>query len=460
MIPKGQGMERVDYMRFEELSIKYNESNMPLYLTYPVQSNWRGVYREALSPAAPGRHAPPFLYFHFPFCPKACYYCMCYKHITTDVARLEEYARYLKKEIVLKLDRTGVAGTEIRQMHWGGGTPTYMPERLIEDVILCIAGAVSLSKDTGAGYSIEAYPDEEQVTESKLLCLKRLGFNEISFGVQDFDERVQRAINRTCSVHSTRKIIEAARAAGLRVHVDLCYGLPFQGLGEFERTLKTVAAMHPDRIACFTYAHYPLEFPLQANIPRSALPNPFIRLLLAKLAGDVLSGSGYLKIGYDHYAVPGDPLHTAYKNKSAVRDLMGYSVEGRNEYVGFGASAISFMGGCYMQNSTALQSYFNALDHDDMPLEKNVFHEQSDDDRIRFDIIQKQLMTYFAIDVREINARYGIDFRSCFSGELERLGRYRSDGLIEDAGDCIRVTDDGRYFLRHIAHIFDTYYAH
>jgi oxygen-independent coproporphyrinogen III oxidase len=453
-------MDRTDYLRFEELSAEYNESNMPLYLTYPVQSSWRGVYCDARLNAGFSGRNPPFLYFHFPYCPRACYYCICNKQVTTDGARLAEYAGYLKREIALKLDRTGLAGKEIRHIHWGGGTPTYLSERIIEDVFSFIAGAVSLSKGGTTSFSIEAYPDEEQITESKLDCIKRLGFNEISFGIQDFDPRVQNAINRNSTIHSTRKIIEAARTAGLRVHVDLCYGLPFQGLQEFERTLETVATMRPDRIACFTYAHYPMEFPLQANIPRLALPNSFIRLLCARRADEILLGSGYRKIGYDHYAVPENPLHIAYENHTAQRDPMGYSTEGRNEYIGFGASAISFMGGSYMQNSTGLESYFNALDHGGLPMERTTFHSLSDDDRIRFDIIQKQLMTYFAIDVREINAKYGVDFHDYFSGELERLGRYRSDGLVEDAGDYIRITGDGRYFLRHIAHVFDSYYAH
>jgi oxygen-independent coproporphyrinogen-3 oxidase len=338
-------------MDYEYLARTYDEANIPLYLSYPVTSWWKTPVDEQRFAGEYAGTARPFLYFHFPYCRKACFYCACYKAVSSDPLKNDVYIDHLEKEFSRTLDLLGTSGfSDVGHLHWGGGTPTYLTLPQIERIFSATARRIDFSSDTASSISIEAYPDERDITVEKLKLLRDLGFNEISFGIQDFDPRIQWVINRDTRVETVRSVVEMSKEQGFRVHVDLCYGLPFQGQNELERTIDIVLSMAPDRVALFTYAHYPLIFPLQRRIPVSSVPNSFIRVLMTRCAEERFLGEGYRKVGYDHFVREGNALHRAAEEGKVVRDFMGYSVENRRQFIGFGHSAISFIGKGFFQN--------------------------------------------------------------------------------------------------------------
>jgi oxygen-independent coproporphyrinogen-3 oxidase len=285
-----------------------------------------------------------------------------------------------------------------------------------------------------------------------------MGFNEISLGVQDFDETVQKAINRDTPFHIVQEMVLMARELGFRVHIDICYGLPFQGINELKKTVSKVIRLAPDRVALFTYAHYPLAFPLQRKIPLSAIPNSFYRTLMNMAASEMFAENGYGKVGYDHFAKKNNALYTAMKQRQVIRDFMGYSVEDRRQFIGFGLSAISFVGRTFFHNMINLNDYAEAVTQAKLPVQPRMGHTLTDDDTIRNILIQKDIMGNFKIPKR---AGYGSapkDFDDYFTKELPALQSLEKDGLVEAVADnIIRLTPVGRYFARHVAHVFDTY---
>jgi oxygen-independent coproporphyrinogen-3 oxidase len=446
-----------EIMQLERLSEKYNEGNIPLYLSYPVQSYWKKQFSKDYLSNKNENQENPFLYFHLPYCKEACYYCACFKAVTQEDEKKDDYIDCLIKEYNQKLEISGVEKYKnIKHLHWGGGTPTYLNEKQIEKLFKSIETRISFASGDDLSISIEGYPDPLYITDDKLKCLSNLGFNEISFGIQDFDKRVQNAINRNTSKQTARQIFEKSKKYGFRTHVDLCYGLPFQGLNEFEDSIKEIISMKPDRIACFTYAHYPLMYPMQRFIPRSALPNSFIRVLLTKLADELFHDANYVKIGYDHFVLKNNSLEKAKNENNAFRDFMGYSVDGRRNLLGFGNSAISFINGNYMQNEIDINKYLSKVKNNELPVTE-MNHCMSKDDCIRYDIIQRCLMTRYEIERNEIGMKYQIDFNSYFKNEIEALKLFTRDELIIDDGNRIKVTRIGEYFIRHIAHVFDRY---
>ncbi|MBN1413077.1 MAG: oxygen-independent coproporphyrinogen III oxidase [Spirochaetales bacterium] len=449
-----------ELLHLDNLSKKYDETNIPLYLSYPTTSFWKtaagaDAFVQAYKPGE-----TPFLYFHFPFCKKACTYCCCYKRVTQDENDKERYIDYLAREIELKKRALGADRlNNVRQMHWGGGTPAYMTCGQIERAFSVISEFAETDRNNEAGISIEAYPDESVLTVAKLELLRELGFNELSLGIQDFDERIQKTINRDCKEDAVGKIVDQARGLGFRIHIDLCYGLPFQGLNELEKTVRLIAAMAPDRVAAFPYAHYPLVFPLQRSIPASSLPNSFMKILLIRHATALFDGAGYKKIGIDHFVRKDNSLYTAFREKKVIKDFMGYSVDGRKTFIGFGHSAISRMGRWYFHNCTGLEDYYRQLDKGELPFEAKMAHSLSQDDLIRDRVILKSILCDFTIDKRHIGSQFGIDFDGYFRGELKILEKYREDGVVDSvSGDIINVTPAGRYLARHLACVFDGYY--
>jgi oxygen-independent coproporphyrinogen-3 oxidase len=318
---------------------------------------------------------------------------------------------------------------------------------------------VHFSGEVDASISIEAYPDPDYVTLEKLRLLRDMSFTEISFGVQDFDERIQRVINRRCSPAVLRGLVEMARSCGFRVHVDLLYGLPFQGLNELESSIRLIAAMDPDRVAMQCYAHYPFVYPAQRNIPTSSVPNSFTRVLLAMLAEDLLTSAGYNRVGFDYFVKTGDPLHAAAMRGELNRDLMGYSSDERRECLGSGMGAISFLSGAFFHNRRTLDEYLNDLEENRLPLERRTSHRLSADDAIRSRVIQTAVLGRLRIDKGEIESTLQVPFDEYFSDEQRMLSDFADDGLVE-CGDSkiIRLTGHGRFFARHIAKVFDTYY--
>ncbi|MBU0991097.1 MAG: oxygen-independent coproporphyrinogen III oxidase [Proteobacteria bacterium] len=453
-------VDQHELLKIEHLARKYSEVNIPLYLSYPTSNFWENLVDEEMFVNTHRNYCAPFIYFHFPYCEKACYYCMCYKSVASDPRHNDVYITYLEKEFLNTLGRLGHdALNQVRHIHWGGGTPTYLTCDQIEKIHQKIFGKIKLVDHRAASKSIEAYPDEKILTNEKLKLLFDLGFNEISLGIQDFDERIQKTINRNCGRENVFRIVSNAKALGFRVHVDLCYGLPFQGQNELEKTIREVLRMDPDRVALFTYAHYPNIFPLQRKIPSSSIPNSFIRVLLAMLAEEMFSDHGFRKVGYDHYVKANDPLCKAAEKKQVIRDFMGYSVHEKREFMGFGNAAISYLGDGFYHNIQSLKKYYKAVDDNRIPLEKNLSHMLTREDRIRNKVIQKSILSDFNVHKEDIAKEFAISFDDHFRFELKDLIQLENDGLVDMRDPhMIRVTRAGEYFVRHIAHVFDNYY--
>lgn len=455
-------MNYKELLRLEDLTRRYDKKNAPLYISYPTLSWWR-------TEADEGEYAINFqkagdvsLYLHFPFCRKACYYCMCYKLADSGDTAKEHYIDVLIKEIELKAARIGGDNLKaLKQMHWGGGTPTCFSEKQLKRVFdALVKNGVINPAAREVNFSIEAYPDKQLLESGKLEVLKELGFNEISFGVQDLDPRVQEAINRDCKKEILEELICKCKKLGFRVHVDLCYGLPFQEYGGFKKTIEDICVMQPDRVAMLTYMHYPTVFPLQRKIPAASLPGSFNRMLLARLADDLFGSAGYEKIGIDHYVKSDNNLCKAFKSGAAARDLMGYSTSERKCFVGMGLGAISFTGKNFYHNKQALESYARDVCAGKLPLEENISHTLTEEDIIRNEIIQKGILCYGIIDKTEIGLRFNIDFDIYFKIEMGQLEKYARDGLLSmESPGKIEITEEGKYFARHIAHVFDSYYA-
>lgn len=449
-----------ELLKLEKLARKYNENNIPLYLSYPTSSYWKKIVTKDKFKKAFNDNVSTFLYFHFPYCKKACNYCMCYKYVTNDQKDNDLYLNYLEKEFTQKINLFECDELKfIKYIHWGGGTPTLLTCYQIERIFNKIQKKVSMLNDTSNRISIEAYPDDKVITHEKLKLLRSLGFNEISFGVQDFDKRVQKTINRDHSEKVVKKLVSMAQDVGFSVNIDLCYGLPFQGLNELEQTIKVVVEMGIDRIALFTYVHYPLIFPMQKIMPTLSIPNSFIRVLMTDIAGRYLKDMGYLKVGYDHFVKKDYWLGNKLKKEKIIRDFMGYSMEDRKQFIGFGNSAISFFGNTYFHNKISLTDYYNDLDNNRLPIIEKMGHEMSMDDIIRNEIIQQNIMCDFEINKKNIETKFKINFDKTFKKELARLTSFQQDGLVDVIDiNRIRINKYGEKFIRHIAHAFDSYY--
>ena len=448
-----------ELLEWERLSLRYDENAIPLYLSYPVESFWKQERTAAhyIEDLESGNVS--FLYFHFPFCKTICHYCMCYKKALTDDGELGRYNAYLTKEIEQKaryLEGSGWLGAT--HMHWGGGTPTLLNIAQLETIHEVITQRLGFFPGGDTEQSIEAFPDESIISREKLQTLRNLGFNVISFGIQDFDPRIQRVINRRHDPGMVRELIGSAKDLGFRVHVDLCYGLPFQGINELERTIEEITPAAPSRICIFPYAHVPLIFPRQNIIPRSSIPNSFIKVLMAEHADRLLVEHGYVRLGLDHYLKADDPFLPELQ-ESGSKTLMGYSQNSKLNYLGFGATAISFFSNTFYRNVTSLDDYYRQLDDRQMPIAFDQSFSLSEDDRIRSALMLDCILTRFEIDVQNFEKSFGIMFNDYFAQELDGLSRFEEEGLVDLRDpDFIRITRTGQFFSRHIANVFDRFY--
>ncbi|RCX16305.1 anaerobic coproporphyrinogen III oxidase [Anaerobacterium chartisolvens] len=450
-------MDNQDYLKIEYLSKTYNEASIPLYISYPTLTCWNGNSSEAEYIEGIRSERNPFLYFHFPYCKSACYYCLCYKMVGSSEETIDRYLDYMEREIRLKAQYMPLDEMNISQMHWGGGTPTNLTPRQLERIFTVISDNFNITSGEKSSISIESYPDDTLIGIDKLKLIKELGFTEISFGIQDFDDRVQRIINRDCKPEVVEKLFNEAKKLGLRIHVDLCYGLPFQEISGFRNTLEKILMLQPDRIAMENYSHFPAYYPLQRLIPTSSVPNSFNRIVLSILANELLTEGGYVRIG-DHYVKQGNNMHIAFEDKKINRDLMGYSISDRRQVVAFGSSGISFIDGTYCHNKKTAEEYFEDLDSNKMPLDCNGAHKLNQDDKIRAAVILKYLLTYYEIDKTAINKDFDIDFDEYFASEIKQLDKFASDGIVTLEDDKIKVTDMGRYVVKHVAFVFDNHY--
>jgi oxygen-independent coproporphyrinogen-3 oxidase len=426
----------------------------PRYTSYPTADRFveafdADAYRRALEERHIGGLARPLsLYVHLPFCSSICYYCACNKIITKDHGRSAKYLRYLGREMGLVEESLG-ARQRIEQLHWGGGTPTFLNRQELRELMQSIRSHFTLEPQ--AECSIEV--DPRSADAETIHLLGEIGFNRISVGAQDFDPDVQRAVNRIQSYEQTAAVVEAARAAGFKsVNVDLIYGLPKQTPRTFHETINKVLVLNPDRIALYNYAHLPTVFKPQRRINESDLPTAETRLELMLLAIRSLTLGGFRYIGMDHFAKPQDELAVAQRLGTLHRNFQGYTTRPECDLVGLGISAIGAVGPAYAQNVKTLDEYYDRLDQGTFPVMRGL--ELTKDDLVRRAVIQA-LMCSFEVSIKAIEIGHLIDFERYFAVELRELREYAQIGLVELDDEWISVTPRGRFLVRAVCMIFD-----
>ncbi|MBW7902449.1 MAG: oxygen-independent coproporphyrinogen III oxidase [Rhodocyclaceae bacterium] len=441
---------------FDPQIIRRFDINGPRYTSYPTADRFveafdAEAYRLWLGKRNIGGISRPLsLYFHIPFCNTICYYCACNKIITKDHGRSAKYLKYLAKELALQSEYLD-GDHDVIQLHWGGGTPTFLSHDEMRQLMASTRKHFRLLD--GGEYSIEVDPRKVDVATVQLLG--ELGFNRMSLGVQDFDERVQQAVNRIQSEAETETVIRAARGSGFKsVSIDLIYGLPFQTVMGFNRTLERVLAMDPDRLSIYNYAHLPSLFKPQRRIADADLPSPDSRMQILSLAIRKLTEAGYVYIGMDHFAKPEDELAVAQRQGRLHRNFQGYSTYADCDLLAFGISAIGKVGPTYEQNVKTLDEYYDRLDAGILPVYRGI--ELSADDILRRAIIQA-LMCHFELSLESIEIAHLIDFRKYFAAELEDLREMQAAGLVKVDDKWITVLPPGRMLVRAISMVFDRY---
>ena len=430
----------------------------PRYTSYPTADRFHEAftaehYVNALH-ARNDRHAvhpqPLSLYVHVPFCNTICYYCACNKVITKDHGRSAKYIKYVGREVGIVSGMIEGDPT-VEQLHWGGGTPTFLALDEMTMLMGMLRNAFNVARD--AEISIEV--DPRKVNADTIAFLGQLGFNRISVGIQDFDPEVQKAVNRIQTEQETRTVIDASRANGfVSVNCDLIYGLPKQTVAGFSATLDKVIAASPDRIALYSYAHVPHLFKPQRRIAEAELPAPEVKLAILALAIEKLGVAGYTYIGMDHFAKPADELAIAQSQRKLHRNFQGYSTKPDCDLLAFGISAIGKVGPAYAQNVRTLDDYYARLDAQALPVLRGI--ELNADDLQRREVIQR-LMCDFDLDFAAIEAKHGIRFTEYFAADLAALAPLAADGLAEVSATGIQVTPRGRLLVRTVAMQFDRY---
>jgi len=428
----------------------------PRYTSYPtadrfVEAFTEDEYKQTLEQRRVGGLALPLsIYVHIPFCESLCFYCACNKIVTKHHERSAEYLSYLSKEIDLHIEHLG-AGQTISQLHLGGGSPTFFSDDELSELMAMIKRSFVLAP--GGEYSIEV--DPRTVDEKRLAHLASLGFNRLSFGVQDFDPEVQKAVHRIQPAEQVFSLVEAARALKFdSVNVDLIYGLPKQTPESFTRTLAQIVALKPERIALYAYAHLPQRFKPQRRIDAYELPAASEKIAMLSNALATFINTGYVYVGMDHFALPTDALAIAKRQGRLHRNFQGYSTQPDCDLIGLGVSSIGRIGATYSQNAKTLEEYYDYLDQGRFPIVRGL--ALSRDDLVRRAVIMA-LMCQGELQYESIELGYMIDFKSYFAHELEALVELEKTGMVvlEDTG--IQVTDFGWFFVRAVAMQFDRY---
>jgi len=429
----------------------------PRYTSYPTADRFVEAfddeqYKQALTGRSVGGVALPLsIYVHIPFCESLCFYCACNKIITKRHERGTEYLQYLRKEIDLHVATIG-AGHAISQLHLGGGSPTFLNDDELTELMKMLRENFLLVP--GGEYSIEI--DPRTVDEKRLAHFAQLGFNRLSFGVQDFDADVQKAVHRIQPVDEVFNLVDEARRLGFdSINVDLIYGLPKQTPESFARTISQVSKLiKPDRIALYAYAHLPERFKPQRHIDAADLPSAQEKVTMLSNAMDAFLASGYVYIGMDHFALPNDELAVAKRQGRLHRNFQGYSTQPECDLISLGVSAIGRVGATYSQNAKTVEEYYGYLDQGRFPVVRGL--ALSHDDLVRRAVIMA-LMCQGRLQYESIESSYLIDFKTYFSKELDALQSLVSDGLVEVEDNAIQVTSLGWFFVRGIAMLFDRY---
>ncbi|MGB8664311.1 MAG: oxygen-independent coproporphyrinogen III oxidase [Serratia inhibens] len=429
---------------------KYNYSG-PRYTSYPTALEFNQGYDEAAFQRAAARYPerPLSLYVHIPFCHKLCYFCGCNKLVTRQTHKADEYLAVLAREIAQRGPL--FSGRKVGQMHWGGGTPTYLSTSQISRLTAMLRQHFDFLPD--AEMSIEVDPREIEL--DVLDHLRSEGFNRLSMGVQDFNKEVQRLVNREQDEEFIFALIARAKALGFNsTNIDLIYGLPKQTPESFAFTLERVAELNPDRLSVFNYAHLPSLFAAQHKIKDADLPSAQQKLDILQQTIASLTEAGYQFIGMDHFARPEDELAVAQREGKLHRNFQGYTTQGDSDLLGLGVSAISMLGDSYAQNQKELKAYYSNVDAQGNALWRGL--AMTEDDCLRREVI-KTLICNFQLGYRAIEQQYAIDFAAYFAEDLQLLAPFERDGLVERDEQGIRVTPRGRLLIRNICMCFDLY---
>ena len=434
---------------------KYDISG-PRYTSYPtadrfVEAFTEDAYKLALEHRRATSAAQPLsIYVHIPFCESLCFFCACNKIVTKHHERSVEYLRYLNREIDLHIEHLG-AGQTISQLHLGGGSPTFFSDKELSELMAMLKHNFVFAP--GGEYSIEV--DPRTVDEQRLKHLAELGFNRLSFGVQDFDPEVQKAVHRIQPAEQVFSLVDAARRLKFEsVNVDLIYGLPMQTPESFNRTLAQVVALRPNRIALYGYAHLPERFKPQRRISEYELPAAQDKITMLGSALSAFIDAGYVYVGMDHFALPDDDLAIAKRQGRLHRNFQGYSTQPDCDLISLGVSAIGRVGATYSQNAKTIEEYFDHLNNGRFPVVRGL--ALSRDDVIRRAVIMA-IMCQGSLQYEAIELAYLIDFNSYFAAELEQLKTLENTDMVVLEEDGMHVTDTGWFFVRAVAMIFDRY---
>ncbi len=442
-------------VKFDMNMIKKYDKPAPRYTSYPPATEFsygidkKEYVRKIIQ--SNERRTPLSLYFHIPFCENACHFCGCNVIITRRKEVVKPYLQHLYKEMDLYQTLIDTKNRNVVQLHWGGGTPNYLSDE--ETVELFNEIKKRFVIDEKAEVSIEI--DPRHIDKDRVFLLKEIGFNRVSFGIQDFNPKVQEAVNRIQPEDMIFNLMEWLREAGFEsVNIDLIYGLPYQTLETFSETIEKTIKLNPDRIAVFNFAYVPWLKRLQRNIDEKTLPPPEEKLKILQMTIEKLTKSGYLFIGMDHFAKPNDELAIAQRERTLHRNFQGYTTKAQAELFGFGSTSISMLYDGYVQNYKILRDYYETVDSGNLPIERGVYLNQ--DDIVRRDVIMK-LMCHFRLVKSEVESKHNIDFDTYFETELNQLQDMEKDGLLKLYPDRIDITPIGRLLIRNIASTFDIY---
>lgn len=429
---------------------KYNYSG-PRYTSYPTALEFSEEFAEDdfVQAVANSNNESLSLYIHIPFCHMLCYYCGCNKIITRHAHKADQYLEFLAKEITARAQL--FKHQTVTQMHWGGGTPTFLTKEQISSLMNLLRQEFNFA-DIGE-YSIEIDPREIEL--DTLEHLRNEGFNRISLGVQDFNKDVQVAVNREQSEEFIFAMIERARELGfVSTSIDLIYGLPHQTTESFAKTIERVIELSPDRLSVFNYAHLPQIFAAQRKLKEEDMPSPREKLQILENTINQLVAAGYQYIGMDHFAKPDDELSILQNNGKLHRNFQGYTTQPECDLLGLGVSAISQIGNCYAQNQKDIKQYYASVDERSNALWKGV--GLAEDDFIRRAVI-KQLICHFELDFGSIESQWDLSFEEYFKEDLQLLQTFIDDKLVEYDARSLKITPKGELLIRNICMCFDVY---
>ncbi|MCK9455068.1 oxygen-independent coproporphyrinogen III oxidase [Sulfurimonas sp.] len=439
----------LDFAKFT----KYSKPG-PRYTSYPTALEFSDSfgYDEYIQKLKSQDSSRPLsLYFHLPFCKNACYFCGCNVVFTSKEDKMMRYLEYLKRELEILSSHVDCSRNVI-QMHFGGGTPTFFSASQLEEVIKEIRSYFPNFTDDS---EVSCEIDPRHIDENQMRVLSENGFNRVSFGIQDFNEKVQQAIHRIQPYDVTKKAMDLARKYNMvSVNVDLIYGLPFQTLETFKETLSLAITLNPDRFAVFNYAHVPWMKKTMRKIDETTLPLPDEKLSIMQETIDFLTSNGYKMIGMDHFAKPEDELFRAIKKGELHRNFQGYTTKGGADLIGVGLTSIGEGVAHYAQNFKEMRDYEEAIDAGKLPFERGIV--LNEDDQIRQFVIM-ELMSNFKLDIKRFEKLFGIEFKSYFADAIEALKPFEEDELLTIDDDFIECSETGTLLIRNIAMPFDAY---